>query len=171
MFSTHASLGIPRIIIIFNDTCKINAWNAKHKVFHCFASPIFGRVVNYTADLGGIIEKNSLGQITKAQSIALKWFVAINQTEVKAGRSVPDMGTGEVADATGLAWETEFINLMDNIMRHIPDGTKLYFATGRRLAKLLKRFSTYNSLVPIIKRRICEKMNGISLMLLCNKCE
>ncbi|CAL8112733.1 unnamed protein product [Orchesella dallaii] len=102
------------------------------KVFNTrLISPIFGRVVNYTADLGGKIERNSLGQIIKAESIALKWFVAINQSEVRAGRAVPDMGTGEVADETGLAWETEFIYLMDRITKKMPDGINLYFATGR----------------------------------------
>lgn len=95
-------------------------------------SPVFGRLVNFSADVGGIIEKNSLGQIVRAQSIALKWFVAINQTEVRAGRAVPDMGTGEVADEIGLAWETEFIGLMENFTKSLPDGMNLYFATGRR---------------------------------------
>lgn len=73
-----------------------------------------------------------MGDIVKAQSLTLKWHVAINQSEVRAGRSVPDLGTGEVADKTGLAWESEFITLMENITKHLPGGVKLYFATGRR---------------------------------------
>lgn len=71
----------------------------------------------------------------------MKWFVAINQSEVRAGRSVPDLGTGEVADVTGLAWELEFINLMEQLSNNMPDGRKLYFATGRRYIHMSEHLS------------------------------
>lgn len=65
---------------------------------HQLTSPIFGRRVNYTAELGGKITRNEQGEIIGAEAIRLKWVLAVNLTAVEQGNCITDFSTGETAD-------------------------------------------------------------------------
>jgi hypothetical protein len=91
-----------------------------------YCSPVFGRKVNYTIDLGGDIVKNEKGEIIKAQSLVLRWSVGINQTILERGKASSD-GTGEVADEACLEWEKKWTLLMKNISAAMPPGMNVYF--------------------------------------------
>lgn len=104
----------------------INAFNSR------LISPVFGRFVNFTAELGGAdIQTDSQGRVIKAQSIELKWFLKVNQEEIRKGNGVVDESTGEVADKITLQWEAEFMRVLENISQFGPPGVKVYYATSR----------------------------------------
>lgn len=93
-------------------------------------SPIFGRPINITADLGGI-ERNETGHIVKAKAILLRWYTKINQTQLATGDDVTfDIGTGELIAQDNLDWEADFIDAF--LGYTAPDPMKFYFKAHRR---------------------------------------
>ncbi|XP_021948457.1 protein patched homolog 2 isoform X2 [Folsomia candida] len=99
-------------------------------VNHELISPIFGRSVNYTAEFGGNIVRNDLGEVISAGSVLLRWSIGINQTLLQEGRVVTDK-TGEVADDDCLEWELKWIDLMKNISKDMPPGINTYFVNSQ----------------------------------------
>jgi len=104
--------------------------------FYCECSPVFGRPVNYTAELGGEIVRNEKGEIVKAQAIIILWSIATNKTAISSGQAVRDDGTGELADEVSLKWEAEWMKLMEEIQGTLGKDSQvqLHYGTGKRSA-------------------------------------
>jgi len=94
-----------------------------------YFSPVFGRPVDYSTELGAVT-RNESGHIIKAQAIMVRWFGRINQTALDLGKIENDLGTGENVDKISLLWEIELSNLL--ISYPLPEGVTLYFNIARR---------------------------------------
>jgi hypothetical protein len=92
-------------------------------------SPVFGRFVNYTSELGGIV-RNETGEIVQANSVLLRLFAKINETALSMGSLKNDFGTGEVVDENNLMWESQLVKLLTDFP--LPEGLKMYFRVARR---------------------------------------
>ncbi|CAG7727935.1 unnamed protein product [Allacma fusca] len=94
-------------------------------------SPVFGRPVNYTTEMGGII-RNETGQIVKASAIFIRWFAKINQTALRQeGQATNDLGTGELVDRKNLEWEKHLSNVLLKKSQSLDSDIVMYFSTAR----------------------------------------
>lgn len=76
---------------------------------------------------------NENGEIISAQSILLFWAVAVNKTAIQRGEAVRDDGTGELADELSLAWEKEWLRVMEEVNQGINRSSmNFHYVSGRR---------------------------------------
>lgn len=85
---------------------------------------------NYVNLLGGV-ERNATGHIVKAESLQNLWMVTVNFSAVDMDKSGNLAGTADWISPEGMAWEGEFVKIMENFTKSA-ENFHLFFISARR---------------------------------------
>lgn len=82
--------------------------------------------------LGGI-KRNSTGHIVSATGLLSHWMLYVNFSNINHDKIGNAAGTEDWASEEALAWENEFLIVMNSLKDDLSDvETEIYYSAGRR---------------------------------------
>ncbi|KAM3967251.1 LOW QUALITY PROTEIN: patched domain-containing protein 3-like [Aphomia sociella] len=104
------------------------------KVNQIHKNPVTGHPMNYTELFGGV-QQDENGDIVSAKSVMLTWYTVVNMSAVDMNEVGNLVGTEQWVSKPLAMWESEFLELMQNLSQKLTDF-HLYYESGRSFADI-----------------------------------